>query len=311
MAKRGTKPGDRRVDQIGSAYAGAAREILAILRELDPASYTDAAGSAALARIRWIVDGLNLRAAEWARHSIKSSYQERRATAEASLKGVGAKKPKAKRAAASEKIYARGIAKYVKLTTKDFLRANRTILATAGKYLAALAYARKKIDGYRQADLEAFSSVEARGLIDRTVVRALTTTTKYNEGLAHLTSRDVAGQILGRLTRMLDGQDYITINGRDYNLRSYAELVARTRMRDSQTEAVLNLCEDYGTDLVEIPPHADACEEICAPYQGQVYSISGNHPTYPQLPDGGPPFHPNCECTANPTTALGLRWRNR
>jgi len=64
-------------------------------------------------------------------------------------------------------------------------------------------------------------------------------------------------------------------------------------MRESQTEAIKESMKQFDEDLVEIPVHDDPCE-TCAPYQGQVYSVSGKSESYPELPDGGPPWHPNC-----------------
>lgn len=300
MSKIGLIPKVRLMRQIGSAYESAARSIVAILRGLNPATYTAGAGSAAMARIREIVERLDVRATDWARKSIRAAYQESRDVAVTRLQAIGAERPKTKKGS-GKRIHEKAITKYIKFTAKDYLRANRTILTTAGKYLATLAYARKRLDSYRDAEIEAFSSADVRGLIDDVVQRATA---------SHLTRKAVDSKIYERLLSAIGGGDYITINGRSYNLRSYAELVARTRMRGSQTEAVLKMCEEYGTDLVEIPHHDNPCE-FCAEHQGHVFSISGNSDKYPELPDGGPPFHPNCECTTNPTTELALRWRNR
>ncbi|MFA7177480.1 MAG: phage minor capsid protein, partial [Smithellaceae bacterium] len=114
-----------------------------------------------------------------------------------------------------------------------------------------------------------------------------------------------------KLLDQIGGGDFIIVNGKSYNVKSYAELVARTRMRESQTQATIELANEFENDLAEIPRHDNPCEEICAEYQGKVYSISGKHPDYPMLPDGGPPFHPRCECTLNLTSETALRWRNK
>ena len=306
MAKKiGLIPKEALMKRIGATYAAAARAITSILRGLDPGTYTASAGSSALAKIRAIVNGLDMSAAEWARRSIAAAYGESRGVAETRLGALGAERPRPKKRGAKPdrtgKSHAKAIARYVKLTTRDYLKANRTILTTAGKYLSALDYARRKLDSYRAAEIEAFTSADVRGIIDSVVKQATG---------SHLERKAVDSKILKKLLSVLGGQDFITINGRDYNLRSYAELVARTRMRDAQTEAVVEMCEEFGTDLVEIPRHDDPCP-LCKEHQGKVYSISGNHPDYPELPDGGPPFHPNCECVMNPTTELALKWRNK
>jgi hypothetical protein len=70
------------------------------------------------------------------------------------------------------------------------------------------------------------------------------------------------------------------------------------------------MCAEFENDLVIIPEHASVCEE-CIPHIGKVFSISGNHPDYPELPDGGPPWHPNDWCYMNPTSENALAWRGR
>src|SRR5690606_668684 len=39
-----------------------------------------------------------------------------------------------------------------------------------------------------------------------------------------------------------------------------------------------------GNDLVEVSAH-DGARPLCEPYQGRIFSLSGNHPDYPALAD--------------------------
>jgi hypothetical protein len=148
-----------------------------------------------------------------------------------------------------------------------------------------LAYASRKLES-----VQAFSPEEVKALINRMVAASLKAKTKYNEGEAHLTSKDIAGKIREKLMGQLGGEDFIEINGRHYNIRDYAELVARTRMREAQTEAVKELARQFDNDLVQITTHDSPCSE-CAGYQGNIYSISGDTPGRELLPEGGPPWH--------------------
>jgi hypothetical protein len=157
-----------------------------------------------------------------------------------------------------------------------------------------LAYARKKLDDYREASIQAFTSEAIKDYIQKTVAGALAAKSKYNAGEADLTSKDISAKIRAKLLDQIGGGDFIIVNGKSFNVKSYAELVARTRMRESQTKATLDICSEFENDLVQIDRHDNPCEEICAEYQGNVYSISGKHPDYPELPDGGPPWHPRC-----------------
>lgn len=321
MARLALIPKETLVKSIGSAYGSAANKIARILGGLDPASYTATAGGAALAHVRAIVADLDSRARGWAERAIKAAYRESRAVATTRLEAIGAKPPKPKRGATAaevkasrERPHAKAVARFIRVTAKDYIKANRTILTTAGKYLALVQIARRKLDKV-PAEFQAFSSEEVKGWLNKMLKGALGARTAYNSGEAHLTSKDIAAKIRAKLLGQIKGQDFIRITGKDgvarnYNLKSYSELVARTQMRQSQTEAVKKSCAEYDNDLVEIPPHSDPCP-LCAPRQGKVYSISGKHPDYPELPDGGPPWHPNCEDVANPTSERALRWRNK
>jgi hypothetical protein len=94
-----------------------------------------------------------------------------------------------------------------------------------------------------------------------------------------------------------------------YNLGAYARMVARTTLREAQTQATLDLCATYENDLVEVSYHGTDCD-ICLEYEGKVYSLSGNDPNYPVL-DEQPPFHPNCKHDILPTSEAEISVRER
>lgn len=90
---------------------------------------------------------------------------------------------------------------------------------------------------------------------------------------------------------------YITVidkNGDtiNYNIKNYADLVARTKYMQSQVDGTINLATEYGSDLVQVSDHNTTCR-ICAEYEGKVFSISGNDKRFPPL-NIGFPLHPNC-----------------
>lgn len=98
------------------------------------------------------------------------------------------------------------------------------------------------------------------------------------------------------LKKAVDGK-YIKIinkNGQDmfFNIKSYSELVARTKMRDVSTISVLNVAAEVQSDLVEVSAH-NTTTAICMPYEGKVFSLSGSNRDFPIL-DATTPFHPNC-----------------
>lgn len=84
--------------------------------------------------------------------------------------------------------------------------------------------------------------------------------------------------------------------GREWNLKNYAEMVARTTASEASSMGTLNRLAENGMDLVRIVVAADACDE-CKRRKDKVYSIAslGTHRRYPRLEEV-PPFHPRCTC---------------
>jgi hypothetical protein len=85
-------------------------------------------------------------------------------------------------------------------------------------------------------------------------------------------------------------------DGRRVNLDSYAEMVARTQTGNAARQANFNRLQEYGIDLVLISQHYPT-SDLCAPYQGRVFSISGSSDQYPSLQSAisGGLYHPNCK----------------
>lgn len=105
---------------------------------------------------------------------------------------------------------------------------------------------------------------------------------------------ELTADIYSAMQEQLGGQKFVTINGRDYNLADYSELVATTRMTESATTASIDTALAAGIDLVEFSTHAGACE-LCQAIEGQIFSLSGNDPEYPALTEEQtPPIHPRC-----------------
>lgn len=301
----GTKT-NANIDRIRSIYETASKRVLEILIPLDPISFSTADHAHALREVTETVDMLNFSIKTWAPGAIKSTYQDKAAVMRTRLELMGAKQKPFRKYDPSQ--HNKKIETLTRVILADYFKANRTIEKTARQYLAILAQAAAGLNKIEQ--IQEFDAAEVASWIKRIVAGSLRATTKYNEGTAHLTSKDIAAKIRAKLTEEVGGGAFININGRSYNIRDYSELVARTRMREAQTEATIDLCEEYENDLVQVDRHANPCE-LCAEYQGQVYSISGKHPHYPELPDGGPPWHPNCECSVSPTSETALRLRGR
>lgn len=101
------------------------------------------------------------------------------------------------------------------------------------------------------------------------------------------------------LKSSLNGE-YITIidkNGkpRNYNIKSYSRLVARTKLIETQSSATVNLSMEYESGLVQVSSH-NTLTPYDAQFEGKVFDLTGKNPRFPTATDL-PPFHPNCEHT--------------
>ena len=105
--------------------------------------------------------------------------------------------------------------------------------------------------------------------------------------------------------------------GRNWSLHTYCSMVTRTTSRQAEVMAVLTA--DPEQDLYQISRHGTTCG-LCAPYEGRVYSKSGNDPDFPPLADAfgkvdpaGPNnlantylnIHPSCLHVLLPWTPMG------
>lgn len=100
------------------------------------------------------------------------------------------------------------------------------------------------------------------------------------------------------LKKALDGKTITVIdkngNPEQWNVDTYAEMVARTKIMDASSQSVLDTAHYLDQDLVAWSAHNTLCA-ICAEYEGRIFSISGNSEDFPPL-EAVPPgdTHPNC-----------------
>lgn len=86
------------------------------------------------------------------------------------------------------------------------------------------------------------------------------------------------------------------VAGRNWNMRSYSEMVARTSTMEAHLTGTANRLTEYGRDLVQVSTHSKPCE-LCIPWQGKILSLTGKtggYPTLAQAKEKGL-FHPNCK----------------
>ena len=86
--------------------------------------------------------------------------------------------------------------------------------------------------------------------------------------------------------------------GREWNMRTYSKMVARTTTMECHLEGTKNRLLEHGYDLVIISSHYNPCEK-CAPWEGQIISLTGKTKGYPTLEESKETgmWHPNCRHT--------------
>lgn len=110
------------------------------------------------------------------------------------------------------------------------------------------------------------------------------------------------------LKKSLDGK-YITIinkNGKpmQYGIKSYSELVARTKLIETSSQAIVDTTVNAGFDLVQVSSH-NTTTPICQEFEGKIFSLSGGDKDFPAATDL-PPYHPNCKHSLTTVIKEGL-----
>lgn len=94
-----------------------------------------------------------------------------------------------------------------------------------------------------------------------------------------------------------------TKNGRYIRVDAYAEMVARSTVREVTNTATIKQVQELGYDLVKMSSHPGACP-MCQKYEGRVYSISGKDKRFPKLDiafsSGYANIHPRCKHVLEP-----------
>ena len=108
------------------------------------------------------------------------------------------------------------------------------------------------------------------------------------------------------LYKQLSKGQFITVGKRRFNVRDYANLVARTQSREAHKVAEVVRLQQNDVDHVRISRHKQLKRDECTPFAGKVFyigSLSEDPAGFPKLssiPNGGPPFHPNCRHVLEP-----------
>jgi len=274
-------------------YGAAGHELRILLLSIDLSTFDGAKAEEIKRKARRIVTYLNGVSGRWTRRITKVAYEKAAEKAKARLWKLGRRIPRGI-------MPARSGPQVVEATADTaLLKATGSIMRTVEQFVSAALMgtsATKSIIGVVQE----FDYEDMEGEIADLAAQAVKT---------EVSSGALKKQIMDRLRELVGDENFIQIGERMYNLGAYARMVARTTLREAQTQATLDLCATYENDLVEVSYHGTDCD-ICLEYEGKVYSLSGNDPNYPVL-DEQPPFHPNCKHDILPTSEAEISVRER
>jgi hypothetical protein len=277
------------IERLERIYGAAGRELRAMLLALEPSTYDDAKGRAVMAKARALTTALNFAVDRWAGEAIPRAYEKGARTARTALEILGKRPVKPELHNAKRKL--------IDDTVVTLIKANNSIPDTVERYVATVGAAARAAQGAR---LQEFSYSEASSDIGRLAAEA---------ELKEKSRGWLSAQVRDFLRGLIEDDEFIEINGRMYRMKKYAELVARTTMRESQTAAVKDLCEQYDNDLVQISDHGCDCD-VCEPFEGNIYSLSGRSTRYPMATDL-PPFHCNCKHSMQATSEEAIEVRSQ
>ena len=267
-------------------YGQAGRELRAEFSAIDPLNFDGEKADVIRKKTRRLTLALNLAAKRWTDTELLKAYTLGTRRARVALEILGRKprrQPMAKDMAIRDK------------ALETLVEANTSIRRTVDEILqAALMGAHTA----RVAQVQEFDRDEILARFEELGEKALK---------AQISRGELGREIYDYLIGQIDELGFINVNGRYWDPRKYAKLVARTELRKAQTEATEELCRQYENDLVQVSDHATDCE-VCEEYEGNIYSLSGKDQDYPKLEES-PPYHPNCKHSILPTSREAIRAR--
>lgn len=114
----------------------------------------------------------------------------------------------------------------------------------------------------------------------------------------------ITGQITGSATReiakevesVIGSQGFSVLidrGGNSWTLKQYAEMLSRTHIIKSVNEGVIARGIEFGVDTLQCSTHPGACP-ICIPFEGRLFSMSGENKKIPSVGEFPNPIHPFC-----------------
>lgn len=287
---QGLIPDPKRVRELERFYGLMGKRIERALLDFNVDTYSEIRAISLEKEIKFNINKMNVFAVKWSGAANPEAYKVANKIAGISLGILGKKKDPI----FNSNIHRQTVDEAIDITDDVLIRANNSIKFNIGTYINLI-----------RLSVNSVSQIQSFGdLRDEEIISKLLDDTIKAGG----TRGDLKRLIRIHFDREIREQKYININGRNYNLISYAENVARTRLRTIQSRGVKNTCLEYDNDLIKISDHGSEFIDICLEFEGNTYSINGKTPGYERLVSW-PPFHNQCEHSAAPTSIEAIEAR--
>lgn len=112
------------------------------------------------------------------------------------------------------------------------------------------------------------------------------------------------------LSEMVSKEGFVGVvdkAGRKWDLRTYSNMVIKTKVNQAFTEGIRYEAQQSGLDLAIISDHG--AKDLCSKWEGVVISMNGlteGYPTYQEARATNEIWHPNCEHTVHPIRSLDM-----
>ncbi len=112
--------------------------------------------------------------------------------------------------------------------------------------------------------------------------------------------RFATGSQGGAVRSLADAPWLVNAGGRRLHVFDHVQTLVNTKEAETRNTARNNRLLDRGIDVVRISPNPPLTPDACAFYAGRVFALTEEaaertgYPLLNRLPNGGPPFHPNC-----------------
>ena len=289
MRTVGVIPERKDLSLLTNFYGKISKEIKVAIMGLVSTGYTEIGAMKIRKKVESLVHRLNVFVSGWSRKATRDAYKDAVKVGVIRMDILGLKPDPDY----DKSIHQKTIDVYREDTFDVFVKANASIIENVNALLFMVKAASEPLERFEAFDMR--DELVISGLMDDMLQQGETRNAAKKAVIEHFS------QIIG------DGE-FININGRNYNLKKYAKMVGRTRLRKLQSQAAANMAKQYDNDLVEISDHSSEFDDICLEYEGKTFSLYGKTPGYDVISEY-PPFHPNCKHSMFATSVEALEAR--